>query len=357
MHRISFILPVLILLFSIPGQANTLGCDVSLTVSPVDPDNVYCPDEIITLTAESNTDFDTYTWYYNFDGSNQSGTLISSGASNELIINISDYGFGYFFVEATNPDCNINSEVVLLDSWVFLSPVIASSGQMFYCEGDSSLISFPFGGAATYQWFLDGNPIPGATEIDYWVEESGTYTLTISYLECPDFFLSSGVGPSFVFNTPIVPQLTLDQGLLKPSSGTVLQWYVDGEAIEGANGQDYTPEPPGGTYTVEVVDVNGCIALSEPLQVYFTNTNTVSNPSPNIQIIPNPSVGLFNIQADQSIIAYQVLDARGIVLLKQDNLRQEALAIDLTHLANGKYWVQFIFENGQVKLEPLVKFN
>jgi hypothetical protein len=329
------------------------SCDLDLTLVPEVPGNVYCPQTSVLLKASEG--FDTYFWYANTSNSNTGGSLIVNTVDPSLEIDVDDWGFSYFYVEAFNDTCEAVSPVTFIDTYVFLAPVIESSGVNTYCEGDSTPISFPFQGAASYQWFRNGEPIPGATEQVYWVTETGTYTLTISYEICPDYFLSSGVGPSFNFLDLIVPEIVNDNGVftLPFFEGTVVQWYQDGEPIPGATDTTLVPEFPGGEYTVEIIDINGCTGFTEPIFLYFTDA-VGEVATPDVRLFPNPSNGFFFIESDQLINSIWVLDVLGRSILERHDLAQKEFRTDLSKIASGLYWVRLEFKSGAQLVMPIV---
>ncbi|MBR9921673.1 MAG: T9SS type A sorting domain-containing protein [Bacteroidetes bacterium] len=331
-----YLTTLLSLLFVFGLQAQQDTCSIPITPDPPVQGNIYCPGDIVKLLTEAG--YDSYSWYYNFTNSNQGGTLLTTSEDPQISFNISDIGFAYFYVLAESADCIGQSEPVVVDSWVFLLPVIQSSGQSEYCLGDSSLILYPSGGAASYQWFRNGDPIPGATGQEYWVKESGTYTLTVSYLECPDFYQSSGVGPTFEFIEPIVPMLLLDQNGLSVSSGTVLQWYLDGEPIPGATDPVLVPEFPGGTYMAQVEDANGCIVFSEEKSVAFTD-DTEDKSIQATRVSPNPGDGFFLIESQELIKSIVVYNLTGQIILEQEVSASEKVEIDLRSAPAGQYWM------------------
>lgn len=194
------------------------------------------------------------------------GTAWSGGTGSSISVNASEWAVVYFYVEVTDDGCTEASETVVWDAWNFLPPSIASSGQSTYCVGESTVISNAFNGPSFFQWCKDGVLIPGADQSSYTVTESGTYTLSAAYADCPNYWQSSGVGPSFTFTSPTTPLITEMEGTLIADSGTSWQWILDGVDIPGATDSSYKTDGQEGMYQVRVTDANGCEATSAPFQ-------------------------------------------------------------------------------------------
>ncbi|SDX13643.1 Por secretion system C-terminal sorting domain-containing protein [Hydrobacter penzbergensis] len=98
-----------------------------------------------------------------------------------------------------------------------------------------------------------------------------------------------------VATSPIAPVITQVGDSLVSSVGGNLQWYVDGQAISGANGQKYKPVNSG-AYTVSITDGIGCMKTSNPFQVAVTAIPPeVLAREIKLSVSPNPNDGRFNL--------------------------------------------------------------
>lgn len=316
--------------------------DVEITISPEAPGNVYCPYDIVKF---STGDFDSYQWYYNFSNSNQGGTPVSGATESSLEIDAGVWGFAYFYVEATQDSCTEASPAVLMDSWVFLSPVIIHEPQSTYCNGDSTLLTAGPGGWESYQWYLDGEAITGATESTYWVKESGTYVLNASPSTCPELTLTSGVGPTFNFVGSPVPVITQEGNVLHSSSGPNYQWYLDGQIIDGATEQTYEPTESG-LYTVRVSGGgSGCAPLSAPF--FFTITSTEEPWAARIRIAPNPATESLEISnLPDGLRELELFDATGKLIRRLTANGDRDMQVDVAGLAPGIYVLRWNSRGG-----------
>lgn len=268
------------LLWRVPAY----GQCIAIETTP--PPGIFCPGELITLTATPG--YSSYQWYYNFSDSNSGGTLHATG-SNTLTLEADWWAVTYWYVTTPDAACAEPSATVVWDSWVFLPPVIAHDANTTLCPGETALIEVPFSGPSNFQWYVNFAPIPGANGPTYVVAEPGFYTVSVSYPECPDHWLSSGVGPEFEWSPVVSPLIVLNtsgpQPVLTISYGNDIQWFFNGSPIPGANGLSHVPAE-NGTYWVQITDGNGCILT----ETFVLNTLSVA-PKPGkatFTSVPNP---------------------------------------------------------------------
>jgi len=339
-----FFLPTLLLLLSAAPMVAQCDFDVAIVIDPVVDGNVYCPGDTVKLSAG---EYDTYQWYYAFSNTNTGGTLIA-GATGELyLVDISSWGFAYFYVVATKNGCSEASPAVLIDSWTFLSPVVASDGESEFCNGDSTEISVPFGGYVNFQWYQDGEPIAGATEFNYWVKESGTYVIFASPSVCPEVVLNSGVGPTFNFQGPAMPVISEQGGVLSSTSGPNFQWLLNGQNIPGATLAAYTPVE-NGTYTVRVTDASGCAVFSAPFPFTISHTGETS-PKATLKIYPTPAGASVWIDPGKlNVQEVRLFDLNGKLCLSETAPETGVFSLNLDKMPSGWYWCALQTDYGVV---------
>ncbi len=344
------------LLFSLitPFLAGNVNAQCVEIISEIE--DVYCPGDELTLTATEG--FENYSWYYNFSNSNQGGTLFETGG-NTITLNASEWAVSYWYVEVDDAECTTPSSTVVWDSWVFAPIAISHESNTTFCPGDSSLVENAFNGPTAFQWFKDFEPIEGANSAQYWVTEPGYYTLEASYPTCPDYWMSSGLGPDFEHYQTTPPEISLETvevtDVLNSSSGVAPQWYLNGEEIEGAIAQTYTPEVAG-SYTVSIVDPNGCTVFSEPFQ-YGTVSTRENSGRDQIQVYPNPFQDQLMLKTPANHAGtIRLFDLTGKEMHSAILIPGTVNTIETIQLKPGIYMVETILDNGDRKIQKAVKY-
>ena len=137
--------------------------------------------------------------------------------------------------------------------------------------GSTAILSFGLSGTApfTFQWYLNGSPISGATSPLYYIasaqpSDAGSYTVAVTNV---DGSTTSGAATLNVSLPAGSPDITVQpQGGPLPNGGSVslsiavsgqgpftFQWMLNGSAISGATGISYVATAPG-SYTVAVTN-------------------------------------------------------------------------------------------------------
>jgi hypothetical protein len=161
--------------------------------------------------------------------------------------------------------------------------VITPGGSTTFCDGGS--VTLTSNSASGNQWYLDGNPIAGATSQTYVANASGNYTDKVTTLSCTSAASSSiavtvnPIPPAPVIS-PLGPTTSCygDSVTLTSNSASGNQWYLDGNPIPGATKQTYIANASG-NYTDKVTASSCTSAASSPISV------TV-NPIPPVPYFP-----------------------------------------------------------------------
>jgi hypothetical protein len=151
----------------------------------------------------------------------------------------------------------------------------------------------------SYQWFFGSDTIYGATEKIYTAQLSGMYSVDI---KLSDGCVSGSPGIEVCYP---IPEIMIEPNqVLKSSLGLSYQWYKNDEPVAGADARLYVV-PSTGEYKVEVMDLDQCIAFSDPVLIDLTGIQEQLN---TLKIYPNPAEDGVNIELpDQIDISKMVL--------------------------------------------------
>ena len=215
------------------------------------------------------------------------------------------------------------------------------------CHGNPvNLVTVTAGGATdlSYQWYIDGSVIPGATNASYVTDTFGMFTVVISNLAGSNTLTGVNV------ILPPNPVINLSgTNVLYTGSFATYQWCLNGVAIPGATSSVYV-ESAFGDYTVIVSDGNGCTDTSLVFMV-TDHTRVVNVNIMDIRLYPNPVTSVIHIEAPVPVNA-SLLTADGKVIMSVTN----ATSLDVSGLASGMYMVMiYDQDNVLLKIDKFIK--
>jgi hypothetical protein len=146
---------------------------------------------------------------------------------------------------------------------------------------------------------------------------------------------------------PPTPVITVNGNLLTatpPFSGAI-QWFLNGELIEGANNQEYSATQNGNytvTYTYEIGCPNSANSAVQTVTVSTINALEFDGSS---GIYPNPSNGLFQLTGnglgDNEPMRISITNLAGLSIFSSDRATKNQV-IDITNVSAGIYFVNII---------------
>jgi hypothetical protein len=172
---------------------------------------------------------------------------------------------------------------------VSTTPSVTISGGGSICPGQSVTLSGSSGGSS--QWYLNGSPIPGATQITYVATSPGWYNMLKTNLSgCSD---SAAVG--IQVTAAAGPTITVNSGTICSGSSFVI-------TPSGANTYTIT----GGTATVNPVTTSNYSVVGSDVSGCLSNTVVAT-----VTVNPIPSLTLSTSQPTICAGATAVLSASG----------------------------------------------
>jgi hypothetical protein len=280
-------------LFSTAGgtSVNNIAKFTPCTVAPSQPASISgitdpCPGDTITYTVPAVAGSVAYVWSLpqGWTGVSFSDTIMVVAGTNSGVISV-----------VAGNSCSMGTQQTLTVSpKVMPSVVISPTAPPAFCIGDSVILTATSASLTfTLQWRLNGIPLPGATGQSYAAAQTGSYSVNIDDGVC------RGASYAVIVTAHSVPVITLSfsGGNLSLTSGfSSYQWYYNSALIPGATTNSYAPLQTG-TYSVVVIDSNGCSAQDS----MFVIPTEISDASPNaITLSPNPNTGIFTISGKLS---------------------------------------------------------
>jgi hypothetical protein len=164
-------------------------------------------------------------------------------------------------------------------------PIIAVLGSNPLCPGDSLTLDASVGYAA-YYWST------GESTHSISVKTAGEYFVTVTSADgCPGGSDTVTVVMAAAAWKPVITRI-LDS--LTSTEASSWQWYRNGQPIPGDTLQGLRLSDTG-TYSVLIVDANGCTAMSDPFDVSVLDVEMMGGMLRSFDVYPNPSNGSFSV--------------------------------------------------------------
>lgn len=224
----------------------------------------------------------TFNWFKKIDNTNSDGVLVGTGSTFEAS------SPGIYYAETNYGTCTSNSfsnRVIISESGtgVTTSTITSSLGNPYcFSEGETTLSAI---NGNSYQWYLNGDEIPNATNQMLSTNEAGEYSVNIDLGDC---MASATIN---LENTGFTSSIDIDDLTMIEDGETIwvnvttdaldpeFEWYLEENLINGASNSSFEVLEAG-TYRVIVKQTSGCIS--------FTEFNfTLNNAFPNVDNIPN----------------------------------------------------------------------
>lgn len=228
--------------------------------------NGLCVGSPSTLTATGATSF---TW---------SGGTIGGQTTNPITVNPTQTTT-YTVTGIDGNGCS-DTETITINVGGTAPSISAESNKDTICSGTTITLSAL--GATNYTWTGDGLNNTSGSDVTASPAQTTTYVVTSNDGGCN----ATAQVTVVVNNTPATPSISINNNMLMSSPAIYYQWYLNGQPIDGATNQAYTPTQEG-NYSVEVRDANGCTSMSNSFP--YTTAVNESTFGGKVSIYPNPA--------------------------------------------------------------------
>lgn len=183
--------------------------------------------------------------------------------------------------------------------------------------GDAYTVKYSGFANTEDQSVLSGTLVFGGTSATGVI--AGNYTIIPSGLTSSNYTVGFVNGILVIKTTPSAAIITRSGDSLISSVANGNQWYLDGVAIPGSNGDVHVATANGAYYTI--ITESGCSsAASNSISVIDVSIREVS--TEQFDIYPNPNNGVFNIKvktASNAIYNIEIYNSIGNLVWKQNN--------------------------------------
>jgi gliding motility-associated-like protein len=198
---------------------------------------------------------------------------------------------GTYFVETNYGTCTSNSfsnRVTISEatSGDADATIVSSLGNPFCPE--QGLTTLATIGGNSYQWYKDGELIPGATDQTYQTDESGIFSVSVDLGSCQASGSIDLVSESFTASLNVSDETTLEEGetlnviVTTTAINPEFEWYLNDVLITDATDDSFEINEFG-DYSVVIYQTSGCIVSRE---LFFTINEPIEQ-FPNVANIPN----------------------------------------------------------------------
>ncbi|MES1225381.1 MAG: T9SS type A sorting domain-containing protein, partial [Bacteroidota bacterium] len=254
--------------------------------------------------------------YTAYNGNNQiSGKYVATDSTVNVYLKRDNLAIGtnsVTIVASSLGNCAASKQELVSFEVAMISEILSSQSAMHCLTGSVTLSASADMESRSYNWYnSDKVLINGQHEVMLTTpvldETTNYYVSSVNKLGCEGAL--QAVTAKIVQYEPVI--IEIEGNSLASSYPTGNQWYLDNEAIDGANGQMYQANTSG-QYTVSVA-IDGCVTTATlPLIV----TGLERGAEISISVYPNPVIDILIVKTanNKQIRSSEITNSNGQVL-------------------------------------------
>lgn len=222
---------------------------------------------------------------------------------NPLTVTPTTSGLSSYTVTGVDGNGCKQSTNLQLNVWPLPQISVSVNPNDTICVG--TMVTLTATGGNLVQW-IPSTVLNGSA----FMPQAGLNTYTV-YVTDVNSCESSTTQSVLVNPLPSVPVITFTPNVLQSTPAVAYQWYLNGNIIPGATGQQLTITQ-NGSYTVVIRDANGCERESDPFVVTKLSVSDLQTLQ-GIRFYPNPAKQGFWLDIDQANgnVELEILSASG----------------------------------------------
>ncbi len=333
------------------GSTWIIDMDSPATVSAFDyePSGSSCIPYSVHFTNWS--DSASYQWNFG-DGS---GWV--SDQSLDVLHTFTESGTYYVQLIATNTQsCNYADTI----GWWIVTPTVQSPMQLAVESNTGSLCELPIlatleytgNGADSFEWHdSEGNVLGTDSILEINISNMNGVEIILYGIESSCNYADSIITTIIPSSSPDATFIADDSLLVAQEDGSY-QWYINGNAIAGANGPTYLAAESG-NYSLSVTNEFGCTSFSE---LQFIEVMVKELSTEMISVYPNPADESITINSGNILVqSILIFDNKGRLVKEVTGINGRSTVVDCNSFASGTYYVSLVDRNGEVSTLEFVR--
>ena len=310
-----------------PAYSNTVtlfrndpGYDVSLSLPT---DSIFCDGTSVLLSGFGSKSGLSFQW-------SKDNVLIPGATSNNYLVSVTgNYKVKVYDGLSVCPAVSRNIKMTVNPTPAAILTVVG--GSTTACENDGIVLKSNTG-LFSYEWTKSSSTIFGWTDSMQLVKNSGVYRVKVRSKDgCTSVSLPVNINilPS---PTPTVTKT----GLLLSTPGFYTSYFWVRNSTDTLSKTATINVSKKGTYRLHVIDANGCVGISGPIEMNESGLGIeINNTTELVRIYPNPTINKIFIESTEMLFV-EIKDITGKTII----VNQQTKEVDLSQFADGIYILQ-----------------